>query len=144
MSIIRTDDQADAQQILKLIIETADFYRAMGALLTEENVEHQLFEVAEEREAYTEPFQEVLKELDELPMAPDPEKELVEELYGKVTQLFSADLKGAILDKCLNKDELLAALISNTALGAHSAEAKKALDALHDHLAHTKNRLLNN
>lgn len=45
MSIIRTDEQADAQEILKLIIETTDFYRAMGEILTEENIHHQLLKL---------------------------------------------------------------------------------------------------
>ncbi|MEX0615613.1 MAG: hypothetical protein WD177_06875 [Methylophaga sp.] len=116
----------------------------MGALLTEANVNHQLLEIAKEREAYITPFQKVLKALDELPVTPDPEKELVEALAGKVAQLFSADLKSAVLDKCLNKDDVLAALISETALGEHSAEAQKLLDSLTDHLADTKKLLLNN
>ncbi|MEX1200679.1 MAG: hypothetical protein WEB02_07835 [Methylophaga sp.] len=143
MTIIRTDEQADAQQILKSIIETADFYRAMGELLTEENLEHQLFEIAKERGAYIAPFQKVLKTLDELPMAPDPEKELVEALGGKVSQLFSTDFKSAILDRCLKKDDVLAELVSNTTLGAQSAEFKNLLDSLNEHLAHTKKRILN-
>ena len=64
MSIIRTDEQADALEILKLIIETADFYRAMGDLLTQDNVKHPLFDIAREREAFIAPFQKVFKELD--------------------------------------------------------------------------------
>lgn len=144
MSIIRTDEQADALEILKLIIETADFHRAMGELLTQENVNHQLFAIAQEREAYISPFQEVVKALDELPARPDSDKELVDELGGKITQLLSADLENAILNKCLKKDELLVEAINNTALGEHSAEIKTLLDSLNDHLASTKTRMLNN
>jgi len=144
MLIIRTDDQADALGILKLIIETADFYRAMGELLTEENVDHQLFDIAKEREAYVEPFRNVVKELHELPVTPDPDKELVEELGGKITKLLSDDSKSAILDKCLKKDEVLSDLISNTALGEQSTEIRTLLDALNDHLASTKKQILNN
>ena len=144
MSIIRTDDQADALEILKLIIETADFYRAMGELLTEENVHHQLFDIANEREGYIEPFREVLKKLHELPAGPDSDKEMVEQLGGKITQLLSADSTNAILDKCLKKDEVLAELINNTALGEQSTEFKILLDSLEEHLANTKKILLNN
>jgi hypothetical protein len=144
MSILRTDDQADALEILKLIIETADFYRAMGELLTEENVHHQLFDIANEREGYIEPFREVVKELHELPAAPDSDKEFVEQLGGKITQLFSADSTNSILDKCLKKDEVLVELISDTALGEQSTEFKRLLDSLDQHLANTKKILLNN
>ena len=47
MSIIRTDAQTDALEILKLIIQTVDFYRAMGEELSKENIHHQLFDIAE-------------------------------------------------------------------------------------------------
>lgn len=144
MSIIRTDEQADALEILKLIIETADFYRAMGELLTEENVDHRLFEIAKEREAFIAPFQDVVKALDELPARPDSDKELVDELAGKITQLLSADFENAILEKCLKKDEVLSDAINKTILGEQSAEIKTLLDYLNDHLASTKTRLLNN
>ena len=87
MSIIRTDEQADAQVILKLIIETADFYRAMGDLLTQDNVNHPLFDIAEQREAFIEPFQKVVKALDELPETPDSDKELVEENESLKSQI---------------------------------------------------------
>lgn len=138
MSIIRTDEQADALEILKLIIETADFYRAMGELLTKENVPHKLFEIAKEREKYIEPFRKVVKELHELPAAPDSDKELIDELGGKITQLLSADSEKAILEKCLKKDEVLADAIKSSTLGEHSTELKKLLDSLYEHLAHTK------
>lgn len=143
MSILRTDDQADALEILKLIIETADFYRAMGELLTEENVHHQLFDIANEREGYIEPFREVVKELHELPAAPDSDKEFVEQLGGKITQLFSADSTKAILEKCLKKDDVLAEVISNTRLDEHSAEFKNLLESLDHHLTTTRQRLSN-
>lgn len=144
MSIIRTDAQADALEILKLIIETADFYRAMGELLTQDNVKHPLFDIAGEREAFIMPFQKVVKALDELPATPDSDKELVEEIAGKLSQLFSADFENAVFDKCLRKDELLADVIDNTALGEQSAEFKTLLDALNEHLSDTEKRLADN
>lgn len=144
MSIIRTDEQADALEILKLIIETADFYRAMGDLLTQDNVNHPLFDIAEERETFIAPFQKVVKELDELPAAPDSDKELVEEIAGKLTQLLSADVQNAIFDRCLKKDAVLAEVVDNTALGEQSAEFKTLMDALRDHLSDSQKRLSDN
>lgn len=143
MSIIRTDEQADALDILKLIIETADLYRAMGELLTEENVHHELFDIAKERESYIEIFRDVVRQLGELPEAPDSDRELVEQLGGKVTQLFSADSTKAILEKCLKKDDVLAEVISNTRLDEHSAEFKNLLESLNHHLTTTRQRLSN-
>lgn len=141
MSIIRTDEQADAQVILKLIIETADFYRAMGELLKQDNVNHPLFEIAQERETYIAPFLKVVKALDELPVTPDSDKELVEEVAGKLTQLLSTDYENAIYDRCLKKDAVLAEVINHTTLGEQSSEIKTLLDGLNEHLSGTEKRL---
>lgn len=141
MSIIRTDEQADAQEILKLVIETAHFYRAMGALLSEENIKHPLFEIASERETYITPLQERVRALGELPETPDSDKELLDELGSKITQMLSDDFQNAIFDRCLRKDELLADVIDNKALTEQSTEFKKLLDSLNDHLADTQKRI---
>lgn len=141
MSIIRTEMQADAQEMLKLIIETADFQRAMGELLSQENMTHALFDIAKEREGFIEPFQQAVKSLGELPATPDADKEWIDELRGKLTQLLSDDSKKAIFDKCLEKDEMLAEFINRTTLGEQSDEFKELLDSLNDHLIKTKERL---
>ena len=113
MSIIRTDAQTDALEILKLIIQTVDFYRAMGEELSKENIHHQLFDIADEREAFITSFQQVTKELGDLPSTPDADREWIEEIGGKLTQLFSDDPKNAIEEKCLEKDEVLANHVNN-------------------------------
>lgn len=141
MSIIRTDEQADALIILKLIIETADFYRAMAELLMQDNIDNPLSEIAEEREAFIAPFLKVVKALNELPATPDSDKELVEEIAGKITHFLSADFEKAVIDKCLKKDSALVEVIDNTALGEQSTEFKTLLDALNDHLSDTKKRI---
>nr|WP_320167323.1 hypothetical protein [uncultured Methylophaga sp.] len=141
MSIIRTDAQADALEILKLIIQTVDFYRAMGEELSKENIQHQLFDIADEREAFITSFQQVIKELGDLPSTPDADREWIEEIGGKLTQLFSDDPKQTIEEKCLEKDEVLANLVNTTTLGEQSAEIKQRLDALNQHLMSSKARL---
>ncbi|MDX1572724.1 MAG: hypothetical protein R3341_01770 [Methylophaga sp.] len=144
MSIIRTDEQADALEILKLIIETADLYRAMGELLTQDNINHPLFDIAREREAYITPFQKVVKSLGELPARPDSDKELVEEIAGKITQLLSVDYENAVFEKCLKKDAVLADVIDKTTLGEQSPEIKTLLDSLNNQLSDAQKRLSDN
>lgn len=138
MSIIRTDAQADALEILKLIIQTADFYRAMGEQLSAENIQHSLFAIADERETFIESFQHIIKEMGDLPSTPDADREWIEEIGGKLTQLFSDDPKRAIEDKCLEKDEILANLVNTTTLGEHSADIKQRLEALNENLKRSK------
>lgn len=141
MSIIRTDVQADALEILKLIIQTADYYRAMGEHLSAENIQHSLFAIADERETFIESFQHIIKELGDLPSTPDADREWIEEIGGKLTQLFAEDPKRAIEDKCLEKDEILANLVNTTTLSEHSTDFKQQLNALNQHLISSKARL---
>ncbi|WP_213995197.1 hypothetical protein [Arsukibacterium sp.] len=138
MAIIRSDNEADGVEILKLIIETTDYYRSMAELLAEDNLEAAIAEIAGNRESFIAPFQEVVKQLGELPARPDPDKELMQKIGGELTKFFSADAKNAILDKCLHEDDKLADLVRRTALGEQSAAFQQKLDALADNLNDTK------
>lgn len=138
MSIIRTDNQADSVEILKLVIETKDYYREIANVLEDDNLAKKLDSIASERASYIEPFENVVKELDELPAKPDPDKELLHRIGGELTKIFSADSKNAILDKCLQEDEKLADVINGTKLGEESAKYQKLLDALAENLRTTQ------
>jgi formyltetrahydrofolate hydrolase len=138
MSIIRTDNEADSLEILKLVRETADYYRQMAELLDEDKLDERLTKLARARESFIAPFEKVVKQLDELPVRPDPDKELMQQLGGKLTQLFSPDARNAILDKCLEEDHKLADLVRHTKLGELSADIQALLDKLADNLNDSK------
>lgn len=138
MSIIRTDDEADGVEILKLVIETSDYYREMAEVVENDNLANKLDKIASDRADFIKPLQKVVKELGELPAQPDPDKELAQRIGGEITKLFSADSKNAILDKCLQEDDKLADIIRDTKLGERSAEFEKLLNALSDNLSTTK------
>jgi rubrerythrin len=139
MSIIRTDDEADAVEMLKLVIETTDYYKEMADVVEDDNLAGKLTDIAHDRADYIKPFENLVKELGELPVQPDPDKELAQKIGGELTRFFSADEQNAILDKCLQEDEELAGLLERTKLGEKSAEFRKLLDALSDNLGATKN-----
>lgn len=138
MSILRTDNEADGVEILKLVIETTHYYREMANVLKDEPLTQTLESIANERATYIEPFQNLVKQLDELPAPPDPDKELIQKIGGELRKLFSADSKNAILDKCLHEDEKLAEEVKNTKLGEKSAEFEKLINALDAELNKTK------
>ncbi|QZN91202.1 hypothetical protein [Idiomarina abyssalis] len=138
MSILRTDNQADSIEILKLVIETTDYYREIAKVVGDDNLASKLNDIANERASYIEPFENVVKDLGELPAKPDPDKELLHKIEGELTQFFSANSKNAILDKCLQEDEELAIVVKRTELGEKSAEYQKLLDALAENLSKTQ------
>lgn len=138
MSILRTDDQADSIEILKLVVETKDYYREITNVLEDGELANQLEAIANERESFIEPFQNVVKDLGELPAKPDPDKTLMQVIQGELTKLLSVDAKNAILDKCLQEDEALETAVKNTKLGQKSAEYQKLLDELTENINNTK------
>jgi rubrerythrin len=138
MSILRTDDQADSIEILKLVVETKDYYREIASVLEDGELANKLEAIANERESFIEPFQNVVKDLGELPAKPDPDKTLMQVIEGELTKLFSVDEKNAILDKCLQEDEALETAVKNTELGQKSEEYQKLLDELAENINNTK------
>ena len=139
MSIIRTDEQADAQEILK----TAHFYRAMSEELAQNPVGEVLADIANEREAFVAPFEQAVKQLDELPAEPDADREWFEELGGKIAKFLSADSKAAVLNKCIEKDEALFELLDGAEQDDKSPELTRLIDSLEEHLADTRTRISN-
>lgn len=138
MSILRTDDQADSIEILKLVVETKDYYREIANVLEDGELANKLETIADERASFIEPFQNVVKDLGELPAKPDPDKTLMQVIQGELTKLFSVDEKNAILDKCLQEDEALETAVKNTKLGQKAAEYQKLLDELTENINNTK------
>ncbi|RUO31995.1 hypothetical protein CWE12_03115 [Aliidiomarina sedimenti] len=138
MSIMRTENEADGVEILKLVIETTDYYREMADVVEDKSLADKLDNIASERATYIEPCRNMVKELGELPAKPDPDKELLQKIGGELTQFFSADSKNAILDKCLQEDEKLAELVKETELGEKSADFQKLLDELAENLSTTQ------
>ncbi|MGM7448269.1 hypothetical protein ACP7H9_07110 [Idiomarina sp. ST20R2A10] len=138
MSILRTDNQADSMEILKLVIETKDYYREIAKVVEDDSLANELDSIASKRASFIEPFENIVKDFGELPAKPDPDKELMQIIEGELTQFFSADSKTAILDKCQQEDEELASVVNSTKLGEKSAESQKLLDALAENLSDTK------
>lgn len=138
MSIMRTENEADGVEILKLVIETTDYYREMADVVEDNSLAGKLDNLASERATYIEPCRNMVKELGELPAKPDPDKELLQKIGGELTQFFSADSRNAILDKCLQEDDKLANLVNETKLGEKSADFQQLLDRLAENLSITQ------
>lgn len=141
MSIMRTDEQIDALEILKSVVKTAHFYRAMSEQLAQEAVGDLLAEIAAKREAFVAPLEHVVKQLHELPAAPDADEEWLEELGGKIANFFSADSNAAVLDKCIEKDNALAELLKEAELGDKEPEFKRLIGELEGHVVETRERI---
>lgn len=138
MSIIRSDNEADGVEIQKLVVETTDYYIEMADVLEDESIAQELHNIARERASYIQPFEQLVKQLDELPVQPDPERELMQKLGGEITNLFATDSQKAILEKCLREDAKLLDLVSQTHLGEQSPEFQTLLDSLLAHLRNTQ------
>ena len=141
MSIILSNNEADGVEILKLVMETTDYYREMAQVLSDNEVDHDLQRIANERSSFIAPFEALVKDLGELPAQPDPDLELMQKLGGQISKLFATDSQNTILDKCLREDAKLKELVTNTHLGDLSADYQTLLDSLLAHLQATEQAL---
>lgn len=141
MPILRTDNQTDSVELLKRTMETADYYRDIATIMEEAQCAKTLVEIATERKSFIKPLQSIVTELGELPVQPDPDKELAQIISGELTKLLSANAKNVMLDKCLQQDEALANELQATQLGKASAEYAEQLDALAENINHTQQRV---
>lgn len=60
MSILRTDNQADSMEILKLVIETKDYYREIAKVVEDDSLASELDSIASERASFIEPFENIV------------------------------------------------------------------------------------
>ena len=141
MSIILSNNEADGVEILKLVMETTDYYREMAEVLADNDVDHDLQRIANERSSFISPFETLVRDLGELPAQPDPDLELMQKLGGQLSKFFAADSQNTILDKCLREDAKLKELVTNTKLGELSAGYQSLLDSLLEHLRATEQAL---
>lgn len=141
MSILRTNEEADAVELLKLVIETSDYYQAMAEVVEDQHVGGELSTIAKARAEFKQPCEDAVKELGELPASPDPDKELMQKVGGELTNIVAEDSNQAIVDKCLKEDAKLDNLIEQTELARTSSNWRQLLDSLSEHLAQTKDRI---
>lgn len=140
MSIIRTEQQADAVEILKLVMETHDYYADMSEVANDD-IGAVLECVAAERASFIPRAKAMVKALGELPVQPDPDKELLQKVGGGITQLLAGDSNDAVIDKCLQHDQKLADLLANTELRGDAHEHQPLIEQLSQHLHATRSKL---
>lgn len=95
--LLRNQQQLALNQVETLCIEAADHYAA-SARQTDDGGLVELFEeLAEHRNRLAAELAEHIRAMDDLPQAPDPDREKADDIISAVKSFFSADTDGSLI-----------------------------------------------
>lgn len=141
MSILRTDAQVAAQELLVAVSETADFYAEFADYLEQSELQSELQTVAVRRESYIEPLMAVVRSLHDLPKTPDSDQELGKLILGKLSASLSSSPTSKILQELLHAENHLLSLIENCFATELKGKEDALLNAISEHVSMTTERL---
>lgn len=141
MSILRTDAQVAAQELLVAVSETADFYAEFAEYVEESALQSELQAIAQQRESYIEPLVAVVRSLHDLPKTPDADQELGKVLWGKLSASLSSSPTTTILEELLQAEDHLVSLIENSRVTELKGQEEGLLNSISEHVSGTADRL---
>ncbi|KUJ84950.1 hypothetical protein AWR36_004800 [Microbulbifer flavimaris] len=128
MSIIRNDTQVALNDLHVALQRSSDHYLDAAKFLQDEQASEFCRQVAAEREQLINAVEQAVRESGELPSAPDRDREAGEELLERLEGLFSADQTREVLQKRLDTERELRALLAKpdmAVLDEHYADLKQ-------------------
>ena len=105
MNIVRTDNQAIAQELLQKIGESAEFYGKMAETVASQPIKNSLAAIARQRATQVNPMRRLVASLQDLPMATDTEREFFKELGAKLLATVSDKQDATIVQRCLESEQ---------------------------------------
>lgn len=128
MSIIRNDTQVALNDLHVALQRSSDHYLDAAKFLQDEHASELCRRLAAEREQLISAVEQAVRESGELPSVPDKDRETGEELLERLESLFSADQTREVLQKRLDTERELRALLDEpemAVLDEHYAELKE-------------------
>lgn len=114
MNLIRTEQQVALNDLLVAAEKSADLLRDAANFLDDENMEHELEQLAERREMVARGLRTTIYALDDMPSAPDPDAESTEKLLHRISAMFTGEKsRETTLRQRLSMEEHLGALVQN-------------------------------
>ena len=128
MSILRSELQVALQELYRLAQESVDHYKDTAQFVDDEAATRLFIRIADEREAFARQLASAIRDTDDLPAAPDADREAGEQLVHRLHALFTADQTQDVLEQRLKAElELAQQLDSN-----RSAAPEDVYQRLHD------------
>lgn len=114
MGILRSEQQVALQGLYRLAQESVDHYRD-SAEFVEDSALMQLFtRIADQRESLAGSVGQAIRATDDLPAAPDADRETGEQLIHRLHAWFTADQTRDVLQQRLQAEEELATALTQS------------------------------
>lgn len=125
--LLRNDVQVALNQVEELCIEAADHF-ANSVRRSEDPELCALFaSLARSHDELARDIAEQLRQMDDLPKAPDPDREVAVEVLSAVKEFFSSDARATMLEEHIIMETRLADAASAALNTATSADVEKLL-----------------
>lgn len=136
MNILRSEQQVALQQLYRLLQESIDHYQD-SAEFVDDDVTAQLFtRIASEREPLVEQLAQAIRDTDDLPAAPDADKETGAQLLHRLHAWFTADQTRDVVEQRLEAETELAQVLADS----HNQTSDPTYQDLHQRFeAHVQN-----
>ena len=107
MSVLRNDLQVALDDLHVALMASADDYRDAAEFVSNGDVEALFVQIAETREALAKSVEEAIRASDDLPSAPDPDRQTGQHFLQRLEAAFSADQTVEIIDQRLMEESHL-------------------------------------
>ncbi|WP_347332869.1 hypothetical protein [Marinimicrobium locisalis] len=104
MNLLRTDLQTALHDLHVALQESVDNYQDAADFVEDSDVSELFDSIADERESLRSEVEQAIRQADDLPAAPDSEKEAGEQLIHRLQSLFSRDQAAEIIAQRLESE----------------------------------------
>lgn len=141
MNLIRDDQQLGLNDLLVAIQKSSDHYRDAASYLESSYPSSELWQIARERDQIASQLRRAIRELGDLPSAPDEDRESVEKLFHRVHASLSENEIQDLLDQRLDAEREFMANLERIRREEWAQEKSLLLSELGEHTRATITRL---
>lgn len=141
MNILRNEKQTALQGLLIALQETTDMFRDTADYVDEQSLSQELESIARDREGFVQPVGDLLREHDDLPSAPDQERESAKKLLSRLRSSVDSNPLGEILLERDKDEELVKEALGQCRKIGLEEECGKLLQDIDKHIIQSHEQL---
>lgn len=141
MSIMRSEYQVALQDLHARVQESVDHYRDSARFVEEARAARLFRNIADDREAFASRVAEVIRRTDDLPAAPDADRETGEQLIHRLHAWFSSDQTRDVIEQRLDAEAELASWLVTQRGHSHDDVHRELLADLERQAGEVQSRL---
>lgn len=112
MSVLRSDLQVALDDLHVALTASADDYRDAAEFVSDDTIKGLFVQIAENRQVLAKSAEEAIRASDDLPSAPDPDRQTGQHFLQRLEAAFSADQTAEIIEQRLTEESQLEQLVN--------------------------------